>query len=265
MPVSKIIDLTDTRLDVRGSVMRTTTRTLTAALAVAFAATPLFCQTLQEQKEWDKERAEAQKWVPPDTTPISEYSLENLKVVAYQYRIEFFDAFGQRTKSLSFKHPVEVKPHPISKDADTKSNLLVCTNPMGSYTGRTEEEQKVLYLRGNHDASMHWTNESGKITDFCGIITSTGEVIFEFPPPSFPKRLYWLIGVAGAGTRAALLVGEKIHEKASDTEDMDEGDRIGKFTEVWIWEYPKTVRKLPFKTEYLRGNTLISLLREGKL
>lgn len=214
----------------------------------------------------DNERQVAAKWIPPDSERIAEYTGSNFKIIGYQYRVEFFtDSQTKPDEVLTYKHPITIRPIALAWAYDSGSNLLICNDLRGEYSARTEYEQKMVFLRGYPNNSMPWTNSKGKYDNFCGIVGPHGNVIFEFSAQIMPSRLYLPVGIAGNGTRAAVLVGKLVHQEVTDEDDSEAGERIGNIKEVWVWQYPKTLRKIKVNSSDMRGNALIQRLRDGNL
>lgn len=226
-------------------------------------------EDLQGKRNTDQQlQAEQQvtsKWVPSDADPIGEYQAGSKRIVVYQYRMEFFSGQNKPSSVLTFKYPITVYPKPLSWTRDSGSNLLVCTRRHAGYEPRNEQEQKMVRLRGYHRGWMPWINPAGTRADFCGIVSSAGSIVYAFPPANPPSRIYSPIGVADGGKRAAVLVGQLVHKKATLEDDSEEHDAPGNFSSILVWQYPDKLRKAKVGPGDLWGNKLVKRLRDDKL
>lgn len=210
-------------------------------------------------------RTAAQQWIPPDADPISEYSNGSTRIVAYQYRIEFFNAAGNvATKILKFKHRVFTAPDPENWVQDSGGNILVCTREDAGYSPRSETEASMIRRRG-HARAMPWINTAANMGPFCGIVAPTGHVLFEFPPMSFPVRVYVPLGMVSGGRRAAVKVGSFVRNKPVEGDDDSHIDTVSDFKQVLVWDFPDHLRTVPISKDDLWGNRLIKRLRDGGL
>ncbi|MEQ1918984.1 MAG: hypothetical protein ABL955_07275, partial [Elusimicrobiota bacterium] len=148
----------------------------------------------KQQAAEAKRKQEAKQFVPKDATPGDVRGEGDRAVVKYQYRLEFLklaqdvkvqgDPHGgrmqlvragnsisptqlQASKTLQFKHPVNLRYGRDASGGIIFGNMLVCTDMLRGYSAKTPEERELIRLAG-HERSMPWTNPSGQYDDFCG-------------------------------------------------------------------------------------------------
>lgn len=233
--------------------MRTHSHLLILLLATATASLmPAHAQDV----DIEAERAEAAHRIPSDKNPMARYAYAGRVVVAYQYRIEFFkDKSIKPEKVLTFKHPFL---------AFFDRNLLVCTNRFQEYSGQDEHEKRMIAIRGERYDAISWTDPKGEIEQFCGVLSPQGKIIFEFPPQKKPREIYYPIGIANEGNRAAVFIGTAGPSKHPEREADDvEGDSFN-YDAVLVWDSPNKTRKKPIAEVDVNGNPLQDL-RDGKL
>ena len=156
---------------------------------------------------------------------------QNLAVV-FQYRIEFYQipAFVSpqtggfldlqltnkktgkpipwkelpRISEMTFKEHVETLPR---QGPHKQDDFLVCANGLAEYSGSDEEEARLIERNGTY--TMPWTNEKGEYRLFCGIVATSGKVIFKFPiTQASPKSLLNPIGYSANRKKAGVYLGE---------------------------------------------------------
>lgn len=216
-----------------------------------------------------RERA-ATRWTPKDDEPIRVFGSNRLRraVVRYQYRLDFFELpegvqinvkpetsiYGlyrgaaevplsslTPKRTLSFKRKVNISPGHFSGNHAVEENFLVCMDFMRGYVPKTEEEQRILAPRMDFHG-VPWVNERGGYSQFCGVVSILGEIVFKFRfKQAFPGRLIRPITMSEDGRYAAIMIGERVFPRGIETERPF----IGRPSEVWTWEYPKTVKKHP--------------------
>lgn len=221
----------------------------------------------QQRKEVQKAKAleGAKHWVPPDTIPRKIYGHDKHIVVAYQFKLAFYDLQddvearvikGKRLalfKDGQLIDPNKLKPKktitfkrsfslPVERSPVEYRNLLVCTSALASsYSPMSSDEEKNMQALG--EAGKVWVNESGTLDHFCGIISLTGNVIYEFAiHENPPTRVVAPVGISADGKRAAVMVGEKVPGQDGV------GFYIGRPKEILIWEFPDklSTKKIPY-------------------
>jgi hypothetical protein len=218
----------------------------------------------QAVAQQQKKQAEttAKGWTPPDSVPRKVYGQDRQAVVAYQFKLVFYDlpsdvrvktVRGDTTglfrgdkqigpeeltpkKTLSFRRSFSL---PIEGSPLDYHRLLVCTSALASgYNAMTNEETKAMRPLG-HGTHMQWAGKTGNFNHFCGVISLGGDVVYQFNiAENPPARVISPIGISFDGARAAVMVGQKV------SEEDGEGFFIGRPSEVWIWQYPATVKKV---------------------
>lgn len=202
-------------------------------------------------------------WIPRDGVAMGTYRGKDFKIVAYQYRIEFFPKKAKKPAvTLTFKHPVSVSPSSADWGKDSRANILACTDRFMVYSIQDPEEQRLAFGGDGDLSQMRWEDPKARFPDFCGIIGPDGTVIFQLPREEFPARMYEALGIAGDGKRAAFLVGAYGKwEEPKEGSETDEGLNV---KEIWVWEDPATLRKKRM-TEKDRSIFLLGELRAGRL
>lgn len=227
----------------------------------------------KRRKDDDANRlARLRAWVPKDAEPKGFFAQGNRAAVKYQYRIEFFElpshlSFFQdndsswktkdsRTPSaspvpteiprnnpvkvLSFRNNIVVYPRNTLKNPAVR--LLACTRHSSYYSPSTTEERAAVRAKG-YKHGLPWKNEAGTREDFCGVVDLSGGIIFEFS--QVPGKLLLPVEITDNGTRAAVLIGKEIKEQSF--EDGREIRGVGQFSEMLIWEYPNTLKRVRLK------------------
>lgn len=202
-------------------------------------------------------------WIPRDAVAMETYRGKDFKIVAYQYRIEFFPKKAKKPAVvLTFKHPVTVSPASADWGKDSRGNILACTDRFMAYSIQDPEEQRLAAGGDGAETQMRWEDPKARFPDFCGVIGPDGTVVFQLPREKFPERLYQPAGIAGNGERAAFLVGPYGRLEDPD-QDSETGEGLNA-KEIWIWEHPGTLRKRKM-TEKDRTVFLLGELRAGRL
>lgn len=202
-------------------------------------------------------------WVPRDSVAMSTFRGKGFKIVAYQYRIEFFSKNAKKPDvTLTFKHPVSVSPSSENWGKESASNILACTDRSLIYSIQDPEEQRLAAGGDDVVTQMMWENPKAMFPDFCGVIGPDGKTVFRLPREEFPGRVYQTVGITAGGRRAAVLVGNwgKFEEPAEGSE-ADEGLNA---KEIWVWEHPDQLRKRRL-TRKDREVFLFGELRAGRL
>lgn len=212
-----------------------------------------------EKKSRSAELTKAKRWKPTDSRFLRVFGSGSRAVAMHQYRLEFYNlpgdvrlARGKNTdrlrlfrgddelspsrlqphKTMTFKVPVEV--FPVLPD-DISGPFLACTNPIARYTPASADERKTMALLG-HTHGMPWTNPAGQYGHFCGLISTAGEIVYQFPfTSSVPNNVMAPLKMTPDGTWAAVMIGQVV-----EGEDIP---GIGKPREVWIWRAPNKLEK----------------------
>ena len=193
-------------------------------------------------------------WRPLDATPRRVFISGKRFVVAYQFRL----LFGEMTPDISTApdagagtaltragQPVDPLTLPGTKiwtfshpyavlESAGSSSFLICTAPhIENYTVKDRDERKRLGRR-----KMPWTDRGAKYKDFCGIVNASGDEIFRFPyEQKRPRNNMHPLAFSSDGLYAAVVIGEEV--------EGEESTRIGKWREIWTWEFPRTLKKNP--------------------
>ena len=214
----------------------------------------------------------ATSWAPTDNDAKGFHAAKNLVAVNYQFRIEFFQfpksteffiapdsswkmkdlktgkvsqasvPHSKPVKVLTFKNHISVFPRNWLKYKG--DNLLVCTNLNSTYAPSTAKEREKVRSLG-HTYGMPWKNAKGEIEKFCGIVDLKGNQLFQFPVKEHePDVLIQPLDIIGDGKRAAILLGR---ERTEEGEDVESVRFVGDFYEAVIWDYPKSIRRVPLK------------------
>lgn len=218
----------------------------------------------QANAQQQKKRAEtaAKGWTPSDSVPRKIYGQGQQAAVAYQFKLDFYDLpAGVEVKTVRgdttglFRGDKQIGPEeltpkktltfrrsfslPIEGSPLDYHRLLVCTSVLASgYNAMTNEETKAMRPLG-HGSHMEWTSKTGNFNHFCGIISLSGDVVYQFKiTENPPTRVISPIGITFDGSRAAVMVGQKV------SAEEGEGFFVGRPSEVWIWQYPATVKKV---------------------
>lgn len=110
------------------------------------------------------------------------------------------------TKLLTFKHPVRLIP------AENGKRLLVCSNPLSLNIG------------------------SGEFEDFCGIISNTGEIVYQFAfKQKRPNKIAAPIGINADGNYAEIAIGAEV--------EGEDHPQVGTPREVLAWSFPNELKK----------------------
>lgn len=202
-------------------------------------------------------KEKAGKFVPNDARVAGLYGADNKIMAQYQYRVDFFKlpkgtvVGGKKNnikilrgnsevsvsdmkphKTLSFKSRIGVSPilprtfsHP----------LWLCSDLLQGYSPNTDEEYKILEVKGHGSAGMPWINSSGEYEDFCGVVSLDGEIIYRLPiAQHFPDKLLRVLEVSNEGKKAVIIMGEKM----SYTQEDSDSYMVGNPKQVYVWEYP---------------------------
>jgi hypothetical protein len=108
-------------------------------------------------------------------------------------------------KTITFKHPIEVEP---AWPRITETNILVCTQQMAGL------------------------NSKGKVDDFCGIISVTGQIVYKFKVHQSPQLIASASGMSRDGKQAQIIVGGVAYG--------DEGGPpfVAPVKQVILWTFP---------------------------
>lgn len=194
----------------------------------------------------------ALEWAPADDVAVQIFGNGTRAAVVYQFKIAFFDlpdGVEVRAKGWDgklFRGETEINPAtltpkkvltfqrlvnvPRTGPTTAYHNLLVCTSYRPStYTPLSPEEQAAMRpLR-----KRFWINKSGQLTNFCGVISLTGEILAKFDTHGIRKG--WVVnpvGIRPEGDVAAIVGG-------ADSRNPEE--EIPGPQELWIWRSPKTM------------------------
>lgn len=243
----------------------------------------------RRKRDFDILAAQSASWSPQDKIPMALAGSKKRLIAIYQFRIEFYELpdnvqlirEGHRSPKLAKQTPRGVRDFPIDELVPSKvltfqktidvyppnlaalgeSHLLVCTNPASYYSALSEDERKILAVKGRRYGTIHSIKTSGQYRDFCGVISQAGEIIYIFPVvQKSPRSLLRPLAIADGGARAAVALGEKVVDEEEDGESI----RVGNIREVLIWESGKvrSVKKLP---NFENVNELSELFKERKL
>ena len=136
-------------------------------------------------------------------------------------------------KILTFKRSISV---PVERGPDGYTNLLICTSSLSSYYSpmSSEEESEMRGLKITGEVR----NEGGAIDSFCGIISLTGEMVYQFRFAEVPpKKMLAPVGITADGRKAAVMIGEKTRGEDGA------GYYIGRPRELLVWTSDNKVQK----------------------
>lgn len=201
-------------------------------------------------------RASDAAFIPADNQAVGLWGGGKKLVAGYQFRLEFYTLGKEITlepqngrdykilrankeislnklkpsKVITFKNPIKIDPN---WPRDTTTNLLVCTQSLGAYAPMTEDERAKVYAI-NQMHSIQATNPKGDIQDFCGIISVSGDVVYQFKiSPNPPTELFTTSGISRDGKRALIVSGEATYS------DEAPGAFVRARRGI-LWTYPDT-------------------------
>lgn len=216
----------------------------------------------------DTEIAEkAKNWVF-DKEPVGQYfqSGDNV-MVQYQYRLEFFrlgkgvspkmvynnETGAGRVEFYQSVIHINLQPqrvihfgkplNGITSRESSLDRLLVCTRHANWYVSRTSEEQKVLRYLKDHSTSpieedfeCVFENPNADYDEFCGIVSTSGEVVYRFPVKhSPPEYVLQTIALSDDGQRALIKAGKY---------ECGDGCEVIHPKEYFYWKAPDHFEKI---------------------
>lgn len=239
------------------------------------------------------EKPEEPEYVPPKRKPLmpkdvhimGTWGSDHKIAVAYQYRIEFFhlpddvffsDSHGHAiftrrsggsetkadfttlglhpTRTMTFKRHVEIRP---GKRIVDSGRLLVCTNLLWGYTPMTDDERASLPPDGL--PYVRWESATGSYADFCGIVSLDGNVLWKLDfKQSLPNNLLAPVDILPDGSKALIFLG-------SQAQGQEGAEYVADPRELFVWEYPDHLKKLPGTGHGRTANELFGEFRLGKI
>lgn len=221
-------------------------------------------QADRKQHEDAEKATAARKSAKPADKAVVRLVGDNQRVVAvYQYRLEFLalpddvkldhgsgaDRLklkrGEQVvqpeglpaaKKMTFQNPIEVLPSP----EDRATRILVCTNPVGYYSPRTQDELAIFGY------GVKWENSAGQHADYCGVLALDGTEVYRFPAPQAPGQLLRPVGISEDGQRAEVMVGKKVTTPAGEDDDQP-GEEIDAPSEILRWGHPNRLERTRLK------------------
>lgn len=235
---------------------------------------------LRERQESEAERFRklAETFRPIDLGIVRVVQAESKAIVAYQFRVEFYDlpsgvkAVTQRPssgggfslsvefikeesgpvhlnprKTITFKHRIVLVP---SRPVPSKGPVWICTNPSAGYSANSPDELRIIQAKG-HPSALPWVNDSGEFGDFCGAVQPDGGIVYQLPiRQELPNRILQVRAVTAEGRKALIYIGELIQDP------IDGGKTIGNFREFIIWDYPDKIETHDF-TDRARAREIL--------
>lgn len=223
-----------------------------------------------QKDEATRLREKAKNWTPSDKRYIQLSGHGRNVVARHQYKLVFYalppEAEYQKnkenrlrvfrggkeidpatltpTKVMSFRHTFEIRPN----EDEVRTNLLVCTNLLvDTYDAMDDEEAAMIAAKGRQ-RFIPWTNPAAPMDQFCGVVSVAGDVIYTFPiTQKIPSLLVYPLGISADGKRAGIMIGEKLSSEGEDGESA----AVGKPRQVWVWEHPAKLKKIPVKNQAL--------------